>query len=277
MNSFLIHVYFRLGERTFICTAGEDTLIRTHELEPSGKGLSLKFVLRGHVSSIKCMFCLPEKNGSVLMVTGGGRAQLKVWRFRILDGEISGTELADYMLRGSSKAVKRPWRKVQRETRPDPETRFLDIETQEGVEGETYIYVGCSDSVLRIFLYSNSSIVLYREVEFQDHCILKLERFVVRDESFLLSCTTAGTIYVWRTGSVLSPEFDQFRIHQSGINSVDTRRDGDACLLVTGGDDNALVLSRLQCTDGTFSHHTLWREDKAHSAQITGVRFLGTK
>ena len=54
-----------------------------------------------------------------MLVTGGGRAQLKVWTLLQSGGELQCTELADFMLLGSDRCVKGPWRKVQSVVRWD--------------------------------------------------------------------------------------------------------------------------------------------------------------
>lgn len=249
-------------------------MIRIHAVHPNLEDLEPRLVLRGHVSSVKCIKPLDLRNGTVLLFTGGGRAQLKIWRILNLDGELVGSEIADYMLRGSDKDIRRAWREAQSEVRHDPETRFLSLEIIEEKNG-VYIYVGCSDSILRVFIYSKNTISLLQEGKFQDHCILLVKQFSLNKNGFILSCTTGGSIYSWRRKNILSEDYHEFKLHQSGINSLDILEKESHCLFVTGGDDNALVLSQIQEIDNKISHFVLWREDKAHAAQITGAHFSG--
>jgi len=264
---------FRLRGATYFCTGGEDTMIRIHKFNQKQASLVPSMVLRGHVSSIKCLGTV-DHDGKPHLVSGGGRAQLKVWRLLETEDGVVGTAVADMMLLGSDSAVKQPWRKAQSKMRHDPETRFLSLEIL-GQDNSLFIYVGCSDSVLRIFVYTEGSLNLYREIEFQDHCILKVKRFSVLGHSYLLSSTTGGSLFVWRTDGILSEHHQQFQLHQSGVNCVDAREADGSCLLLTGGDDNALVVSRLEHEDEAVIHTILWRADRAHSAQITGVHILG--
>jgi hypothetical protein len=60
--------------------------------------------------------------------------------------------------------------------------------------------------------------------------------------------------------------------HQSGINAVDVR----SGLVLSGGDDNSLLLTRVNLTAQRMLHFApLWRHSAAHAAQITGVKLLG--
>ena len=106
----------------YVCSGGEDTVLRIQEVEGDETRLLPATVVRGHVSSIKCL-AVVHREGEALLVSGGGRAQLLVWRLSSVGGDIACTSIADYMLRGSDKDVRKPWRKAQSLVRHDPETR----------------------------------------------------------------------------------------------------------------------------------------------------------
>ncbi|KAG0251379.1 WD repeat-containing protein 6 [Actinomortierella ambigua] len=71
-------------------------------------------------------------------------------------------------------------------------------------------------------------------------------------------------------------------VHMSGINSLHVRDNGEGALVVvSGGDDNALVVTRIQATwDSTLQRiivsdaRVASREDLAHGAAIQGVNML---
>lgn len=249
-------------------------------------------VLRGHVSSIKCLKVV-QHGGLSHLVSGGGRAQLKVWRLVETEDGLVGTEAADMMLRGTDKAVRQPWRQAQSTLRHDPETRLVSLDTIATRESRLYVFVGCSDSLLRIFVYDQGSLRLYREIEFQSHCVLQVKSFAAAGggyssgHGFLAAGTTGGSLFVWQTGGgdddgdILAAEHGQLKVHQSGINCIDVRHseDGETSLLVTGGDDNSLVVSSVSSLAGSEKGRPyiaiLWRSVSAHAAQITGVHFLG--
>ena len=76
--------HFELAGRHFLATAGEDTVIKVHEVDGSGRR-SECVSLKSHISCVKSVKTLQLPSGGgeeVVMVSAGGRAQLKVWRVR---------------------------------------------------------------------------------------------------------------------------------------------------------------------------------------------------
>ncbi|KAJ9599761.1 hypothetical protein L9F63_026390, partial [Diploptera punctata] len=65
----------------FVVSASEDTTVRIAAVDNS-KTLQPLVVLQSHISSVRCIAVCAMKDGP-LVFTGGGRAQLKVWRFMI--------------------------------------------------------------------------------------------------------------------------------------------------------------------------------------------------
>ena len=116
--------------------------------------------MKGHLSNIKCLDTVIISDNEVLLISGGGRAHLKVWRLCLLgDGDVVYSEYGEHILLGGcGKAVKQPWRQVQSQVRPDPETRLMCLTIQKSLAKESLemfrIYVGCSDSVLRGYNFS---------------------------------------------------------------------------------------------------------------------------
>jgi hypothetical protein len=235
--------------------------------------------------------------GTVYLVSAGGRAQLKIWSLTRASGaeeeELMAKELDSFMLLGSDKAVRRPWKATASGMRPDPETRFLCIAAvKEFPDGQLRIFVGCSDAALRIFTYNLAAkLVLVSELAWQEHCILQVRHFTLLKEEeeevdCLLVTTTGGRIYGLLV-LLMSEQNDQggqprvgssLPAHQSGINAVDVRTVAGAQsgLVLSGGDDNSLLLTRVNLTAQRMLHFVpLWRHSAAHAAQITGVKLLG--
>jgi hypothetical protein len=247
-------------------------------------------VLRGHVSSVKslCLVAASDAHlgGTVYLVSAGGRAQLKIWSLTRTSGaeeeELMAKELDSFMLLGSDKAVRRPWKATASGMRSDPETRFLCMAAvKQFPDDQLRIFVGCSDAALRIFTYNCASkLVLVSELAWQEHCILQVRHFTLLKEGCLLVTTTGGRMY----GLLVLPMSEQdeqegqprvggsLQAHQSGINAVDVR----SGLVLSGGDDNSLLLTRVNLTAQRMLHFVpLWRHSAAHAAQITGVKLLG--
>jgi hypothetical protein len=258
-------------------------------------------VLRGHVSSVKSLCLVAASDaplgGTVYLVSAGGRAQLKIWSLtRTSSGaeeeELMAKELDSFMLLGSDKAVRRPWKATASGMRPDPETRFLCIAAvKEFPGGQLRIFVGCSDAALRIFTYNcGAKLVLVSELAWQEHCILQVRHFTLLHEEEEVGCilvtTTGGRMYglLLLSMSEHDEQGGQPRVggslqaHQSGINAVDVRTVAgeQSGLVLSGGDDNSLLLTRVSLTAQRMLQFVpLWRHSAAHAAQITGVKLLG--
>jgi len=152
-----------------------------------------------------------------------------------------------------------------------------------------------------------SELRLAGKYSFHERCILKVS--LIKTESFrhvVLTMATDGKVALWDltscveeligskcsihchaasadagnntpvVASGLKP-FSVIKIHQSGINSFDWMQlPRDRYLLATGGDDRALVLSVIEIITPTVQEEMQaevvlqWRDDHAHTSQITG-------
>jgi len=119
---------------------------------------------------------------------------------------------------------------------------------------------------------------LFHELSFHNCCVLKIQ--TLRDafgNCILLSAGTNGRLAFWNIntldeGTPLEP-FGSLSIHQSGINSFACRWiDKNLLLILSGGDDNALICSEVEvnCVDSTIR---LLRQKVTfpHAAQISGI------
>eukprot|EP00898_Chlorokybus_atmophyticus_P002804 jgi/Chlat1/3524/Chrsp23S03796 len=73
--------------------------------------------------------------------------------------------------------------------------------------------------------------------------------------------------------TVLKPAFFVNKLHQSGVNCASVATvSARACLLVTGGDDQAITASMVvRDSNGGFMHQLLHRVDIAHSSAVRGI------
>lgn len=118
---------------------------------------------------------------------------------------------------------------------------------------------------------------LFQELRFHNCCVLQVK--VTNDwrgNAILLSAGTDGRLAVW---NITSLEEDQsidpmasFLVHQSGINCLDCKWvDVDHLLILTGGDDNALICSKFEIN---IQNGLIELKDQQkqypHAAQISG-------
>ena len=138
----------RSGEG-LIVTGSEDTFIRVYRAD-TGEQLA---VLRGHLSSIKCLQLTrrPDTRDLVL-VSGGGRAELRLWSLATVETRLCCSPLASVMLRpgDGGRGNKKAWRLVQSETQAEGETRFMSVDTVWAGQ-RLVVGVACSDSSVRVY------------------------------------------------------------------------------------------------------------------------------
>lgn len=131
---------------------------------------------------------------------------------------------------------------------------------------------------------SDNRLNLFQEMSFHDCCVLQVK--IVADSTgniILLSAGTDGKIAVWNITTLeedvaLEP-IGSVSVHQSGINSLDCKWVDTECMLVlTGGDDNALICSKIEinCAEGSVRLLDR-REQFPHAAQISGRLLISSK
>jgi len=159
------------SRKDILISGGEDCTLRisnvSKDFEESFKNLG---VFNGHLSGIKClsvirlnMLCY-ESSFQYLVFSGGGRAQLKVWRlnFEEVEVEIYGnvydkrlnvscSDVNSHMLYEQNQYCKKPWQEVKQSCIAEPETRYMDIFAYYPFEKLNYvlIFIACADGYLR--------------------------------------------------------------------------------------------------------------------------------
>lgn len=70
--------------KNLMITGSDDTTVR---LTHFGDKIVNLLTLRSHISSVRAISCLTVKPNIYIIVTAGGRAQLKVWTLNIENSE----------------------------------------------------------------------------------------------------------------------------------------------------------------------------------------------
>ena len=270
---------FSIGEDKYLVTGGEETNIRLYSV---GKSNCREVaVLRGHLSSVKC-FAVQDMGGRKLIISGGGRAEVRVWWVERVEDGVLCSGIGSSLLRGTDREKKKPWRLAQEEVVVDGETRYLSVDTRWEVERhKLLIYLACSDGLIRLFRYcvEGKSFEMVKEIKFHTHCVLH----VMLVESMVLTATTGGLLAVWDMellelrDKTVEPIVET-AVHQSGVNCMAVRKSEDRkWLVVTGGDDADLVVTRIVMTHGVAEVNRVWCSGGrvGHAAQLTGLTVLG--
>lgn len=259
-----------VGGTMFVLSGGEEGLVKIHEFV--GDSLVYRDELTAHIANIRSMDVRVLDDASCLLFTGGGRAQLCVHRLEWSGRGLEVRECSNYMLKCSD--LKRRRKGTNQSVGFDPETRLMSL----FVDGDT-IYVGCSDGFIRVFRYEDGEIVL-REEKFYGKCILQIGRIVLDTGSmFILTMATDGQLNFWAQGSFEEPVFTMAH-HDSGINAFDVGRvegDGDTYWVVTGGDDQGIVGSRIKIgveNEVGMSIESTFIHSFRHTAQVSGIQIL---
>ena len=291
--------HFSIGRDHYIATGGEDGVIKIHDLTWNAdrdvwERVTLE-TLRSHISSVKCLKTVQDGEAALLMVSAGGRAELKAWGIEreaahaqgrrgrgSSKGRLLVTELATHLLKGGDKKRKKVWRNF--ETVYDTEVRFVDIEITRGAGAGFVVYVGCSDGVLRALQVDPASRRIHplAESDSINHCFLRLAPRRCEGEG-VLTCSTDGFIRSWSLGGddgkSLVPEWE-VQANTSGINSLTATilagggrggggEEGEE-LILSGDDGGVLAVVGVE-EEGGGRRRVVRRRTQLHAAQMTGL------
>ncbi|KAF7987520.1 hypothetical protein HCN44_003282 [Aphidius gifuensis] len=237
-----------------------------------------------------------------LVFSVGGRAQLFVWQINVKTNkqlisieDVTMIELTSFMLNSNDKDRRKTTKNNKYLMNPD--TRFMDITTYQIDSNTIILFIACSDGFIRIFTYNiTNNIIFYAtELLYMNRCIIKIHTFLHETNVIVMTMATDGKINFWHINksiinNILSQKndnniddlikpFGSLSIHQSGINSYDLKMINNLYYLTTGGDDNKLNINIFKINTSEANELSIfdlanWYTSTAHSAQITGVKFI---
>ncbi|XP_065297450.1 tRNA (34-2'-O)-methyltransferase regulator WDR6 isoform X3 [Dermacentor albipictus] len=285
--------------QSYIATAGEDSVITISQLYQEHTHLVQRVACRlyGHISSVKALACCRPSNlpgrEERLLASVGGRAQLCLWRINASrQCSMMSEELHDHRLW----SLDRQQRNAHRFPSVDPLARYLDVCVWEHGTADFRIATAASDALIRLFRYQWAGpLDILIVIPAGQHCLFRvlrtpfpqpsnqqltpLQHQQLQQSSVLLSSGNDGLLRFWKLESSKCDLIAVFRRHQSGINALDVYALPDRMLLVvTGGDDNALVLTNYLITEDN-SVVVLEEQilNSAHSTQISGTKLLASR
>lgn len=294
-----------------ILTGSEDTTMRLSRLEKrSAQSLTIitKHVSSVRALAVKQ---LGDRSGTWLSISAGGRAQLSVGLLTLSgQGDqihVIHHDVRTHFLRGwLRRTTNKPWIHCGDHPSliPDPETRYMDVDVVDRGDRNFHIITACSDSFIRYIslgitlfklLAKFHNVVVYRfyrifslaldgcrldlfhELSFHNCCVLQVK--VVADaygNSILFSTGTNGRLAVWNITLLEEDKgiepIGSLQVHQSGINSLDCQWvDVDRMLILTGGDDNALICTQVEISCKRNVLELIDQQKQfPHAAQISG-------
>ncbi|PGH13554.1 hypothetical protein AJ79_03547 [Helicocarpus griseus UAMH5409] len=299
-------VPFDCGENKFkiIATGGEDTMIRISVLDegsattPSGSLRCLRN-LKKHNAGIQHLQWSPCGN---ILFSSAGAEEFYVWRLRSIPGFGMGTVCeaecpkvtADSDLRITSFDV-------------------LKISTETEAEDSFLLSLAYSNSTVKIFHYVSSpsgcSFKTLAKGQYRTNCLTQVNFCSSGPRLSLITASTDGHIATWDISESLDDIFSlangnlsslpgsempmepctitwqhQHRMHQSSIKvmEISPLSQGER-LIVAGGDDNAISVSRLKigaCIESDCSSSNLFTTvslPQAHASAVTAISILGER
>ncbi|OJD15249.1 hypothetical protein AJ78_04471 [Emergomyces pasteurianus Ep9510] len=287
------------NKHRIIATGGEDTMIHISLLDETNSTKSY--------GSLHCLRSLKKHNAGIqhlqwspcgtLLFSSAGAEEFYVWRLRSIPGFGMGAicegecpkMAADSDLRITS-------------------FDLLKICTLEEREDSFLLCLAYSNSTVKVFQYvstaSGGSFNLLAKGKYTTNCLTQIKFSRAGPELSLITASTDGHITTWSISESLKGIFSiaddslkqltrnktltepwmiswqhQHCIHQSSIRSIEiVSLFEEECLIVAGGDDNAISISRLRIGGGSFdqarnSFSTL-SLPQAHASTVSAVSVL---
>lgn len=245
------------NSRSLLISGGEDNVLKFSFLK-NNQLYHVKNVY-AHKSSIRTISWIQDKDGTLLIFSAGGRAQINVSRVIKME---TIQQVVSVLVDSS----------VQYDAENplcDPETKYTSIDVSLDSESNIMIHAGCSDGFIRVFSFDQKTVELKKEI-FYGKCILKVHRI----NNWLLTMSTDGLVNFWKIQQYGLHLDDKIKHNQSGINCFDVWKiDDKNHLLVTAGDDQSIYLSSFRLVKGLDLIFTK-SSNAIHTAQITGIKFL---
>lgn len=246
-----------------IATASEDATIKLGKLDSEGTILPL-WTLNNHISGLQTIGFLNHE----YIVSSAANEELLMWKINRFG--FSLTTIVEHARLESSEEF--------------PDLRIMDFASI-AVEGGFWIAAVYSNSQIKIFYFDKESktFTLCLEDTYSTFCILNVHFITQNGLTYLMTGSTDGYVTIWDVSSCLSTtqvsKLDKLvvhqQLHQSGVKALLVVEDADALHIVTGGDDNSLILSQL-----VFDHNNVTLLvnsfiEAAASATITGLSKAG--
>ena len=259
--------------KKYLLTGSEDTQVIVTRIE---KNLTHSHHLQGHDSVIKCMCIRYLDKYSKLLLTAGGKANMKLWKIVVNEEENIEQIVQVCEFKRFTKTKRQA---VDAESNPD--IRFMHCDIYSIDCFEFFMYFACSDGHVRIFKYNLNAkrISLIDSCQY-NRCLLCLKTLCINERLYIICTSTDGNLVFYKLeNQVFSSDKKPIKIissiHQSGINSFDVWHE-DEIYIASVGDDAVLSILNLKFNkDESIEYDLLIRLDMAHASSIMGkISFL---
>jgi WD40 repeat protein len=136
----------------YLLTGSEDTQLILSKLKENL--IDHQFHLKGHDSVVKCFQFMPINSNETLLVSAGGKANIKIWKLisNELNEIIKIVHLYEFKRQRPKKnedeTKKKPW--LYTDLKSNPDIRFMDVEIVKMNLNQFLICFVCSDGLIRL-------------------------------------------------------------------------------------------------------------------------------
>ncbi|RLV96608.1 Regulator of Ty1 transposition protein 10 [Spathaspora sp. JA1] len=249
-----------------LVSASEDATVAISQLGKDGE-INGTWSMNNHISGLQRVKFLNE----MFMDSSAANEEFIIWKV----STTTGVPLVKEFVRLKPSAVE------------NPDLRIMNFTSLE-IEPNVFVLVT---------VYSNSNIKIWKvdlnQTTYQDMCKLALDDFyttccilnveLIKEEgkTWLMIGATDGYVTIWDVTSKINPGKEVYtlgasiihqQLHQSGVKAMEIVRHEAGYRLITGGDDNALIVCDLHVPD--LSLDIVMYESNAASATITSISVL---
>lgn len=242
-----------------IATASEDATIKLGKLDASGNVKNL-WTLNNHISGLQTIAFMNLQ----YLASSAANEELLIWKLHRVSSSV--TTIVEHARITVSDQ--------------NPDLRIMDFASIEA-DGGFWIAAVFSNSKIKIFFYDmeKKTFSLCIEDTYSTFCILNVNFITHNNQTYLMTGTTDGFVTIWDVSSSLSTanvsKLDILvvlqQLHQSGVKALAVVPGDGHWRLVTGGDDNSLILSILTPSSTGISLETVSFVEDAACATITGI------
>ncbi|RCK67681.1 Regulator of Ty1 transposition protein 10 [Candida viswanathii] len=244
-----------------VVTSSEDSSICISKLASTGEMTNV-WSMNNHMSGMQKIKFLND----AFVASSAANEEFIIWKLTWLDDV---PMLAEYNRLQPTKSV--------------PDLRVMDFCSFETSNGFVLATV-YSDSNVKVWNFDFKS--GFEQIDsffYSSCCILNCAFIELKDTKYLVLGTTDGFVSFWDLSGVTSRKGNakmaaSKQLHQSGVKALELLEDNYSYTMVTGGDDNSIVVSRIvaaEADDGiVLSVETVDGTASAASATITSIAAL---
>lgn len=246
-----------------IVTASEDTVVRLGKLFEDGT-VKYSWCMNNHISGMQDIKFITNE----YLCSSAANEEFFIWKIGQL---YDGTPIINQY------ASLKPSTSI-------PDLRIMDFAFLSNDKGFLIVTV-YSDSQIKVWQFDQQakSFQLLIDGFYTNCCLLNVNILQRNNKMYILTGATDGHIAIWRIDDLIERKITQLgkpiikqQLHQSSVKALKVFEEPDHVKVITGGDDNALILSELKFDDIITWELKSFVKDGA-SATITSISGYGKR